>query len=94
MAANGYFSAATTRVAQMDLQIKSFIEDVPAVPTLALTSREVAFSVICRLLGSRFPKITWFSIQTNSITKMTDSITKITDLFRIICATLVSSRRA
>ena len=41
MAANGYFSAATTRVAQMDLQIKSFIEDVPAVPTLALTSREV-----------------------------------------------------
>jgi len=40
MAANGYFSAATTRVAQMDLQIKSFIEDVPAVPTLALTSRE------------------------------------------------------
>merc|ERR1719383_1286033 len=40
VAANGYFSFATARVASMDLQIKYFIEDTPAVPTLLITSQE------------------------------------------------------
>jgi len=39
-AASGYFSFASGRVAFMDIQIKTFIEHTPAVPTLAITSRE------------------------------------------------------